>query len=449
MNTPTRNLTVDFFRGIALTIIFVNHMPLSDWQLYTPSRFGFSDAAETFVFLSGFVAAQAYGRSFQSAGLGAGTIRVLYRCVQIYGAHLASFFLMAVLCAVANRWTTEPDYITRLNIQFFFDQTQEAMLTLFSLRYVPNMFDILPLYLVMLLWVPVVWSLSQVHRALALGFSVAVYAAMWTFGWELPADPLSDRPWYFNPFGWQFMFFNGFAFGAGWLRCPGPNRALLAACLAFVACAIPLAHEPSFRTVEPLGSLRATLEPVLDKNHLGILRWLHFLALAYLMARLFAWKPQWLEARPARWIIRMGQQSLPIFVLCTLLSYIGGILLDQIARNALTTAWINLGGLALLLAAARGLAWLDGKPWKAASPAYPAPDNARRPVLSAVWPALRRPLQLAVPVALAAVPLLLLRPGDAGNDDAPTITASLSPDEALHGATKTEADEPVQWQDGI
>ena len=68
--TSGRNLLLDFFRGWALLIIFVNHIPFNTWSAYTPSRFGLSDAAEIFVFLSGFAAAIAFGRSFRVAGLG-------------------------------------------------------------------------------------------------------------------------------------------------------------------------------------------------------------------------------------------------------------------------------------------------------------------------------------------------------------------------------------------
>jgi hypothetical protein len=441
MNSPpnpalSRNPKVDFFRGVALVIIFINHMPLNEWQLYTPSRFGFSDAAEIFVFLSGFVAALAYGCSFENAGLGLGTLRILYRCAQIYTAHLALFFLLATVCVIANQWTTEPDYITRLNIQFFFDRTQEALPALFGLRYVPNMLDILPLYLVILLWVPIVWSWSRLHPGLALGFSLALYACTWLFNWELPADPLSDRSWYFNPFAWQLMFFTGFAFGAGWLRCPGPNRGLVAFCLAFVALAIPLAHEPTLLGVEMFSKLRAALEPLLDKNHLGLLRWLHFLALAYLMVRVFEPKRDWLQWALPRWIAQMGQQSLPLFLLGTMLSYIGGILLDQVGRDGFTTAWINLAGLALLLGAAQVLTWLDGKPWKQVPTAAraPAPMEAiARPVangFSRAW--LQQVWRFAVPMALAAAPLVLLQ-GKGSND----LVA------------QSQSEDVIQWQDGI
>lgn len=360
---PQRLLQLDFFRGVALMIIFINHMPLNDWFYYTPSRFGLSDAAETFVFLSGFAAALAYGRGFERAGIGLGTVRVLYRCAQIYAAHLALFFLLATLSAIGNRWMTGTDYIQRLNCAYFFDQTQEALFNLITLRYVPIHLDILPMYLVVMLWIPVFWLVSRVHTALALGLSALVYLASQVYGWNLQADPTSTRVWFFNPFAWQLMFFTGFAFGAGWLRPPG-RRAMGALALLVLVVCFPIGHESTFRRFDGLLEWRLAHEVLVNKTHLGILRWLHFLALAFLMNRLLQRNGHWLRMALPRRITVLGQHALPMFVLGACLSFSGGMALDVTGRDPIATAGVNLAGLCLLLLAAQGWAWLDTKPWK-------------------------------------------------------------------------------------
>src|SRR3546814_19245199 len=43
----------DFFRGVAMLIIFVAHVPDNPWAGFIPARFGWSDATEMFVFCSG------------------------------------------------------------------------------------------------------------------------------------------------------------------------------------------------------------------------------------------------------------------------------------------------------------------------------------------------------------------------------------------------------------
>jgi hypothetical protein len=160
--TP-RDAKVDFFRGLALLIIFVNHVPFNEMQQFTPSRFGLSDAAEIFVFCSGFVSAVVFGRCFERSGLWLGTLRVLNRCSHIYAAHIGLFVLAALICVLGNTLFAAPDYISRLNIRYFFDETREALLALATLTYVPNYFDILPMYLVLLLWTPVLWALARWH----------------------------------------------------------------------------------------------------------------------------------------------------------------------------------------------------------------------------------------------------------------------------------------------
>jgi hypothetical protein len=152
-----RNLWVDCFRGFALVVIFINHVPGNPWTWFTPSHWGPSDAAEIFVFLSGYAAAIAYGRSFGSAGIGLGSAAVLFRCAQIYVAHLAAFLSVAALFACAGVFGVAQFGWQFEGLHYFFDRTQEALPALLALRYGPNYIDILPMYLVILLWLPLMW----------------------------------------------------------------------------------------------------------------------------------------------------------------------------------------------------------------------------------------------------------------------------------------------------
>jgi hypothetical protein len=402
-STNQRLVLLDLFRGVALLIIFVNHIPFNEWSAFTPSRFGWSDAADIFVFLSGFAAAIAYGRSFRNGGLWLGSLRVFFRCGQIYGAHLGLFFLLAMVCALGNALFAEPDYIQRLNIQYFFDHTHEALPALFVLYYVPNYFDILPMYLVLMLWVPVVWALSRFHVVLALAFPLGLYLAMWLFDLDLPAHPRNDLTWFFNPFGWQLLFFTGFAFGSGWIRPPDPNKGLIRLCVAFLVLGIPLAHEPTYRGIPSLEEWRGQLQPWLDKSHYGPLRWFHFMALAYLTTSLFKARQAWLTTRLARLIAEMGRQSLPMFLLGMTLSYVAGMALDQLGHGFVSLLAVHLGGILLMVVAARGYAWLDSKPWKA--PLGPGGATTARVAAALPWDWLKKASVLAFLAPLAIAPL--------------------------------------------
>jgi hypothetical protein len=364
-----RDIRLDFFRGIALLIIFINHIPFNELSLYTPSRFGLSDAAEIFVFLSGCTAALAYQRSFMRSSFWLGTARVLHRCGQIYTAHLRVFFALALVCVIGNGLFFEPDYISRLNLYYFFNEAQEALLGLVMLRYVPNYFDILPMYLVILLFIPLLITLSRLHTGLAVAFSLGLYLAMWLWGLELPADPRSDRPWFFNPFGWQLIFFAGFALYAGWIRPPSLNRTLLALCCLVVIIAVPISHEPTYRHLGWLAEIRAALAPWLDKTHLGPLRWLHFIALAYMAVYALKGRESWLSRGwvPAL-ISKLGQHSLPVFQVSLVLSYIGGMVLDRAGHTFWSLLIVNMGGCGLLISTAYLLAWFKENPWKSDLP---------------------------------------------------------------------------------
>ena len=426
--SPGRNLLLDFFRGWALLVIFVNHIPLNGLSLFTPSRFGLSDASEIFVFLSGFAAALAYGRSFRSAGLVVGSAPVVLRGGQIYAAHLGLFFALAAICVIGNAWWAEPDYISRLNLAYFFDHTAAALLGLVTLTYVPNYFDILPMYLVVLLWLPLFWALSRIHVGAALGASLGVYLAMWWWSIELPADPLGDRPWFFNPFAWQLLFFLGFAFGSGWLKAPRARGWLIALALGGVVIAIPIGYPPIYQADAFWGDLRATLEPWFDKTRLGPVRVLHFLCLAYLAVCLLRTREHWLSRPLPSLIATAGQQSLSIFLFGMALSFIAGMALDQAGRTLITTALVNLGGIALLLLTAQALAWLGRKPWKQAArtPTGTVTDvavpTAPTGALGLPWVWLKHGTLAAALMVMAVSPTLLVRQVH-GRGPAAAITA--------------------------
>ncbi|MGY6276526.1 OpgC family protein [Methylomonas sp. MgM2] len=359
-----RNLQLDFFRGLALMIIFINHMPGNPWFAYTPSRLGLSDSAETFVFLSGFAAAIAFGRTFSTSGIALGSIRVLYRCGQIYIAHVVLFIMMASLFLGMNHLSFANVQWQLDNLNYFFDHTPEALLALISLQYVPNFIDILPMYFVIMLWLPIVWTLSRIHVGLALAFSLSLYMGASIYGWELTADPLSGRPWYFNPFCWQLVFFTGFALSSGWLPIPRPHRGLIILCLIYAVFCYPLENRFGYSRLPWFAAFREDWKPLLSKGHEGILRYLHFLAMAYLVNSFMYARQHWLQSKPAGLIIRMGQQSLPVFMFGTCLSCVGGMLLDGTQADLIDSLWINLAGLGLMVTLANFLNWLDKKPWK-------------------------------------------------------------------------------------
>lgn len=163
-----RDPRLDFFRGLAMFIIFIAHTPRDFWALWIPARFGFSDATETFVFCSGMASAIAFGAIFRNRGLLMGTARIVYRVWQVYWAHIGLFFAVLLLVTAfdqASIFKSEyfsGSYVSSLNLKHFYTKTPELVIGLFTLSYVPNYFDILPMYLVILAMIPIVMGLSRI-----------------------------------------------------------------------------------------------------------------------------------------------------------------------------------------------------------------------------------------------------------------------------------------------
>ena len=238
-----RDPRLDFFRGIVMFIILIAHTPGNWLTLWIPARFGFSDATEVFVFCSGMASAIAFGAVFRDQGLLMGAARVAFRCWQVYWAHIALFFAIAGTMVFLNSTELfQRDYVGQLNLYPFFNRPEENLLGLLTLTYVPNYFDILPMYLVVLAMMPLVIACHRLHPALALALIVGVWFGAQIDALALPAEPWSERHWFFNPFGWQLVFFTGFAFMAGWIPPPPRHRLLVIVTGVIVLVIIPLAY---------------------------------------------------------------------------------------------------------------------------------------------------------------------------------------------------------------
>jgi len=365
MATKPRDLRLDFFRGIALLLIFVAHVPGNWLAQYRPGYFGFSDSADIFVFVSGYAAALAYGRIFPRAGFVAGLGRIAKRLGELYACHLGLFFAVAVSCVAGNRFlNTDIDYIGLLNLGYFFDNAQAALFGLLTLTYVPNYFDILPMYIVALAMIPVVILLARLHWMLAGALCVALYLAVPIFRLELPAEIAFRRPWFFNPFAWQLLFYTGFFLGTRWLKAPGSRTWVAVLCILFIVLCIPISHYPTYSRIDWLDAVRKSIEPVVSKTNLGILRWLHFLCLAYLAVFFLKGREQVLNGKPAAPLVKIGQQALPVFVTGMALSFVASMALDILGRGSLTVAVVNAAGIGILLWTAYVVGWFKSQPWR-------------------------------------------------------------------------------------
>ena len=369
-----RDPRLDFFRGIGMLIIFTAHMPGNWWTLWIPARFGFSDATEIFVFCSGMASAIAFGGVFERRGWPMGVARVVHRMWQVYWCHVALFMAIAVSMVWLNSITPNPDYnyVNYLNLTPFFNDPQSQLPGLLTLTYVPNYFDILPMYLVLLALIPVVVGLYRLAGLYAAGGLIVGLWLLTQFGLTgLPAEPWTDRVWFFNPFGWGLVFFSGFFLGAGWLKAPAIRPWLLALAVAFVLISLPFAYFRIHTQVEWIGMIREDyLRIFIAKTEFGLFRWLHFLSLAYIAVALVGHKGVRLIA-DGLWgkivaiLMKVGQQSLAIFLMGMFAARLFGAAIDHIGSTALSMAAANLLGWGLLIVTAYMVAWFKSQPWRA------------------------------------------------------------------------------------
>lgn len=370
-------MRIDVFRGVAMYIIFIAHIPLNAWNNWIPARFGPSDAAEWFVFCSGFASAVAFGGVFARKGAFLGIVRVLHRVWQIYWAQIGMFLVTTAVCVLGTWALDTRDYTEQLNLGPFLEDPQSGLIALFTVTYVPNLFDILPMYMVALLLIPVMVGLYRLHPYLGLAAPVVLWAANRTFGFDLPAEWWSDRSWFFNPFGWQLIFFTGFYISNGWLTSPPPRRWLIWLAAGYLIVMVPLYWPPIWSNVEIFDRISLFLLPTYEKMDFGIARYLHFLAMAYLLRCAFLGREEVLYHRLMAPVRRVGQQALAVFVSSIVLSRVAGMVLDVLGRDAWTWALVNLTGFAIITGIAYFMGWIKSEPWR--GPPKGAPAEASRP----------------------------------------------------------------------
>ncbi|WP_170337705.1 OpgC family protein [Ruegeria arenilitoris] len=383
----TRDPRLDFYRGIAMFIILIAHIPNDPWARWIPARFGFSDATEIFVFCSGMASAIAFGGAFERKGWWMGTARVSFRIWQVYWAHICLFFFVAMsMAALDLSGAFDKSYVSGLNLQHFFNDPMPQMVGLFTLTYVPNYFDILPMYLVVLAMMPIFMGLSRLSIWAVGLVSVAIWLVAQTGMLALPAEPWSDRQWFFNPFGWQLLFFTGFAFMRGWIPAPPVSKTLIWAAALFLVLSAPFGSWKVFLWVqaaapdlaENIRKVWPLTSELREKTDFGLFRYMHFLSLAYLGwvaagqhgHRLIA-TGNTIGAQLLRWILKqitkVGQQSLAVFVFSMAAARLIGVFLDEFGRDFATVLAANLIGFALIIGVAYLAAWFKSHPWKSKS----------------------------------------------------------------------------------
>jgi len=355
-----RELRLDLFRGLALWLIFLDHLPNNILAWLTLRNYGFSDATEIFIFISGYTAAFVYGRAMLNSGFVIASARILRRVWQIYVAHVFLFTIfLAEISYVATRFEN-PLYSEEMGILDFLKQPDVTIIQALILRFRPVNMDVLPLYIVLMLFLPIILWLMKWRTDVTLVLSAALYVVTWYFDLSLSAYP--NGVWFFNPFAWQLLF----VFGA-WCALGGAQRMsrVLASpialwiCIAYLAFGFVIAmiwnFPPQLGHLMPKW-LEHWMYPV-DKTNLDVLRFAHFLALAAVTVRFLPkdWPP--LKSIWLRPLILCGQHSLEIFCLGVFLAFAGHFVLAEVRSGPLMQVVVSLAGILIMSAMAWVISW--------------------------------------------------------------------------------------------
>ncbi len=394
---PGRDLRADFFRGLALWFIFIDHIPGNWLGNFTLQNIALCDATEAFVLLAGYAGGLAYGAALDRKGWGFGAATLLRRAGTLYIAHIFLFVVLTAQVGYSAAALDSSAYLDEMHLDAFGEQPYLALLQALMLRFQPAFLDILPLYIVlMLMLAPALPLLRRPVLLLALSFAVYVLVRLLDFN----LTTWTGAGWFFNPLAWQLLFFIGCLLGYS-RRCPGEapaappsvpfHPALAGLCLAFLLLAF-VAILLAWRRPEALAPLPEAVAAVLagvDKSGEHPLRLISILAIAYLLGH---WVPRdaaWLRGHAAAPLLLMGQHSLPVFCAGIFLSFLGRLALEYWEGWGVQAA-VNLAGLAAMVTIGAMAAWYRlrdrGEPAPAGIPgsqaagasALPAPPPASK-----------------------------------------------------------------------
>jgi hypothetical protein len=308
-----RSIEVDFFRGIVLIVIVLDHIPGSVLSHLMLHAYALCDSAEVFVFLGGYASAAAYTAVLERRGVKAAKLRFVRRCGEIYRAYLLTAVLTLLSGAILALVHLNRPMVDLTGWPGFSSAPVREALDIALLRRQPYLSSVLPMYVIFALCVPFAVPLARRSTVAALAASVAIWAVARPLAAFLSIDDVGD--WAFNPFAWQLMFVLGIlcrvqpvsmrfqtSNAARWL-----TRIAFAAVLAFaVTKLLVLTH--------PLpGHLKQNLSPD---------RVINFLAIAWLAARFVhsGRIVQLAQRLPA--VVTVGKTGLVCFVSGTLVSLI-------------------------------------------------------------------------------------------------------------------------------
>ncbi|WP_430258194.1 OpgC family protein [Neorhizobium sp. IRS_2294] len=214
---------IDGMRGYFLVFMVLNHLIFAGGYFLVKinhNQLAFVEDAQGFVFLSGLMIGMVYARKMMKGGYAAGRTAIYSRAFELY--RYAMGIVIAVLVAQMLLPGAYSVWFNWLGYTNFDDPLRLAAIATFL--YQPTFMDILPQYIVYMLFAPMLIKLVLDDK---WHYVVAASIMMWMAGQlglhqiaTIPINELimgSDDQGIrvsFNLFGWQIVFFSGLVLGA-------------------------------------------------------------------------------------------------------------------------------------------------------------------------------------------------------------------------------------------
>ncbi|WP_426608925.1 OpgC domain-containing protein [Bradyrhizobium sp. McL0616] len=375
-----RDLRLDLFRGVANWAIFLDHIPDNIVNWITTRNYGFSDAADLFVFISGYTASFVYARMMLERGFLVGATRLTKRVWQLYVAHIILFVIyIASISYLALRFG-DSEMINEFNVAGLVDNATETLRQGLFLRFKPLNLDVLPLYIVLMgLFPPVLWFMLR-KPDLTMVVSIILWLSARHFGWNLTAYPAGQ--WYFNPYAWQVLF----VFGA-WCAMGGARRSgavinspiTLWLCLGYLAFALVMTMAGRFPSLAAHFPewLFSAFNPN-DKTNLAPYRFIHFVVIVIMVIRFVPKDWPGLEWKIFDPVIVCGQQSLAVFCVGVFLSFVGHFELSMSSGSLFAQLFVSIAGIAIMTTVAYYISWSKRQDKPLKPPPKPAAASAAK-----------------------------------------------------------------------
>jgi hypothetical protein len=321
---PRESNAIDFWRGIALITIFINHVPGIYYARFTHTNVSISDSADLFVFLAGWSLRLLVGRPGRLQATWYLVLRLLSRALELYAAQILITMIAIAMLAASATALDNPLLLEWHNAAAVFYDPILTHIGLAALTHHLGYFDILPLYVVLMAMAPIFAIIDRYAPSWLLPLSLALYFTTLIVPIPIPSWPV-DGQWFFNPLAWQLIFVLGFVLaredGVGGFarRHIVPIRWIALPIVAVSAYVVWNQLWP-----DPTRMPRPVLLFIQDKTYVTPMRVIQFLALVALVSVTYPYIKRW-----ASWLVEfgsmLGRNSLIVFCVGSLLSLAGQI----------------------------------------------------------------------------------------------------------------------------